>query len=111
MKRDQGGGFWDGEDGNFPYPLHVFPPATHLGWALGCDKDVCPVVGVSCEGIEDKTMALLTAIEEDHPQEVKGVCSKFIGRRELFNLKCSINYDTSGASSRRGKGKVHILER
>jgi hypothetical protein len=104
--RDQGGDFWDGEDGDFPYPLRVFSPATPLDWALGCDKDVCPVVGVSCEGIEDKTMALLTAIEEDHPREVKGVCSKSRGRRELLNLECSINYDTSARPLGVGKARL-----
>lgn len=31
-------------------------------------------------------MALLTAIEEDHPLEVKSACSKSRGRRELLNL-------------------------
>jgi hypothetical protein len=67
-----------------------FSPTTPLYWALGCDKDVCHVVGVSCEGIENKTMALLTAIEVDHPQEVKGACSKSRGRKELLNLECCI---------------------
>jgi hypothetical protein len=60
---------------------------------------------------KDTTMALLTAIEEDHPWEVKGVCSKTRGRRELLNLECSINYDTAVVSSRCGKGKAHVLQR
>jgi hypothetical protein len=67
------------------------------------------VVGVSCEGIEDKTTAFLTAIEEDHPRVVKGACSKSRGKMELLNLECSLNYGTSGASSRRGKYKAHVL--
>jgi hypothetical protein len=89
--------------------LWCFSPGTPLDWALGCDKDVCPMMGVLCEGIEDNTMALLTAIEKDHPREVKGVCSKSRGKRELLNLECSINYGTSSTSSTRGKGKGHIL--
>jgi hypothetical protein len=61
--RDQGDDLWDEEDGDFPYPLDVFPPAMPLDWALGCED---PVVGFSCEGFEDMTLALLKAIEEDH---------------------------------------------
>lgn len=60
---------------------------------------------------KDTTMALLTPVEEDHPREVKGVCSNTRGKRELLNLECSINCDTAGASSRRGKGKAHVLQR
>jgi len=33
-----------------------------LDWALFCVKGICSVVGVSCEGLEDQTVALLTAI-------------------------------------------------
>ena len=29
-------------------------------------------VGGSCEGLKDETVALLIAIDEDHPQEEKG---------------------------------------
>jgi hypothetical protein len=52
-------------------------------------------------------VALLIAIGEDNLLEVKGACSYSRGRRELLNLECSINYDLTGASSRRGKCKVH----
>ena len=85
----------DGEEGDF------CPPITSLDWALFCVKNVCPRVGVSCD---DQTMALLTAIDEDSPWEIKGVCSISRGRRELLNLACSINYENTGVSSRRGKG-------
>jgi hypothetical protein len=44
------------------------------------------------EGIQD--------LIEDTPRKLKGT-------RELLNLECSFNYDAKGASSRRGKGKVH----
>jgi hypothetical protein len=57
-------------------------------------------VGVSCEKNKDYTVALLTAIEEDHTRVVKGACSNPRGRRELLNQECSINYDTAGTSSR-----------
>jgi hypothetical protein len=87
--------------------LGIFPPVTPLDWAHFCVKDIGPVVGLSCEGYEDQTVALLTAIENDHYREVKGACSR--GRRELLNLECSINYESTGASSRCGKGKAHVF--
>jgi hypothetical protein len=80
----------DGEEGDF------WPPITLLDWALFCVKNVCPMVGVSCEGVEDQTMALLTAIDEDSPWEIKRVCFISRGRRELLNLACSINYENTG---------------
>jgi hypothetical protein len=52
-------------------------------------------------------VALLVAIENDHIREAKGVCSR--GRRELLNLQNSINYDSTGTSSRWEKGKAHIF--
>lgn len=54
-------------------------------------------------------LRLLTAIEDDHFREVKGACSKDRDRRELLNLECSINYDIASTSSRRWKGKAHML--
>jgi hypothetical protein len=75
---------WDGEDfwdgrTDFSYPLGDFSPATRLDL---------------CEGFEDTKV--------DLPRKGKG-------RRELLNLECSINYDSKGASSRRGKGKAHAF--
>jgi hypothetical protein len=67
------------------------------------------VVGFSCEGLEDQIVALLTAIEEDHYQEQKGAYFKSRGKRELLNLEFSINYDTTRAASRRGKGKPLVF--
>jgi hypothetical protein len=65
------------------------------------------VVRLLCEGNEDQIVALLTAIREDHSRDVKGVY--FRGRRELINLKCSINYENSGAPSRQGKGTARFF--
>jgi hypothetical protein len=45
--RDKGGELRDGEDGDNP-----------LDWALFCVMDICSVVGISCEGHEDQTVAL-----------------------------------------------------
>jgi hypothetical protein len=49
-----------------------------LDWDLDIDKDVCPMVGVSCEGFEDSTLAPLSAIEENPPWEVKSARSKTV---------------------------------
>jgi hypothetical protein len=98
------------DDGDFPFPMESFPPVTPLDLALFCAENICPMVGVSCEGNKEQTVALLTTIEEGHPREVKGSCSNPRGRRELLNLECSIKYDTSGASSRSGKhSRAHIF--
>jgi hypothetical protein len=35
-------------------------------------------------------------------------CQKTKGKRELLNLKSSINYGDVSAPSRRGKGKAHM---
>ncbi len=78
----------------FSLPSRFFSPATPLDWALFCVQDICPVVGISCEGHEDQTVALLTVIEEGHLREEKGACSKSRGKRELLNLECTINFET-----------------
>jgi len=66
---------------NFPSLMETFPPVTPLDWALFCVENICPVVGVSCEENKDQTVAVQTAIEENHPQEVKGACPNPRGRR------------------------------
>jgi hypothetical protein len=71
--------------------------------------NICPVVGVSCEGSKYQTVALLATIEEDNVWEIKGAYSKSRGRRELLHLECFINYDTTRASSRCRKGKAHVF--
>jgi hypothetical protein len=88
--RGKGGTYRDGDDGDFPSPLDFVPPITPLDWALFCVKDVCLVVGVLCEGLEDQIVALLTAIGEDHSREENEAYSKSRGKRELLNLEFSI---------------------
>jgi hypothetical protein len=97
MVKDKGGDQRDeedGEDGDFPSPRGFFFPCHSFGLALFCVQDICPVVGISCEGHEDQTVALLTVIEEGHLREEKGACSKSRGKRELLNLECTINFET-----------------
>jgi hypothetical protein len=57
---------------------------------------------------EDQIVALLTDIEEgDHAWEIKGVHSR--GIRELFNLECFTNYESTCASFTHGKGKAQFF--
>jgi hypothetical protein len=104
--REQRDDFLDGDDRDFPYPLGIFTP---LDWALVCIKDVGPVKGVSSEGNVEKPSTHVGHRRGSFSGGTRGLHSKSRGRRELLNLECSINYDTLGASSRRGEGKAHIL--
>jgi hypothetical protein len=94
---DQGAEGWVGEEGDSPYPLGVFPPDMTLDWVS--------------DGVEDEntSFALLDAIEEDFHQVYKGKRLKIKRRRELQNLKSSINYGDVSVPSRSGKGKAQIL--
>jgi hypothetical protein len=94
---EQGDELWDGEDGDFPLPLGVFPPDWALDWELESD-----------EGL-DPSLAILDAIEENFHRGVKAAPPKSKGRREVLNLARSINYWDSCASSRRKKGKAHMV--
>lgn len=49
------GGGW-----GFPLPCGDFPAVTPLDWALFCVENICHVVGVSCEGNKDQTVALFS---------------------------------------------------
>jgi hypothetical protein len=52
---------------------------------------------------------LLGAIEEDFHRVKKGKRLKIKGRREVLNLKGSINYGDASVSSRSRKGKAQVL--
>jgi hypothetical protein len=73
---------------------------------LVCVKDVGPVKGVSCEGNVDKTITPVDHRRGSFLGGTGGLLSKSRGRRELLNFECSTNYDTLGASSRRGKARL-----
>jgi len=72
-------------------------------------KNLCHVVGLSCDGFEDQMLALFSAIEASRNQAFAGYVSKVYfkpgtkGNRELQWLDCSINYDKKGGQSNRGK--------
>jgi len=65
---------------------------------------------LNTEGLPRPVLRAGTSIPgQDHKLFVEAVATprKVKHRRELLNLDCSINYDAKGASSRRGKGKLH----
>lgn len=61
-------------------------------------------------GNKEKTLALLTSIEEEHRcEELASLSNLGIkGIEELKNLECSINCDATGECSSRDKGKTHV---
>jgi hypothetical protein len=94
---DRGDEVWDLVDGDSSYPLGVFHLDMPLDWALDGDED------------EDPSSAFLDAIEEDFHRKAKVARPKSKGRRELLNLKSSINQGEASASSRHWKGKAHMM--
>jgi len=96
VAQEQGDELWDGEDDDFPLPLGVFPPDWAVDWELESD------------GLEP-SLAILDAIEENFHRRVKAARPESKGRREVLNLASSINYGDSCASSRRRKGKAHMV--
>jgi hypothetical protein len=55
---------------------------------------------------EDPSFAISNAFEEDFHRVAKVACLKTKGRREMLNLKSSINYGNASASSREGKARL-----
>jgi len=57
------------------------------------------------DGLEVESLAILDAITEDFYRDQLVACKKTKGKRELLNLKSSVNYGDVSAPSRRRKGK------
>jgi hypothetical protein len=57
---------------------------------------------------EDPSLAIMYAIEEEFHRERIIARQKTKGKRELLNLKSSINYDNASAPSKHWKGKAHM---
>jgi hypothetical protein len=53
----------------------------------------------------------MDAIEEDFHRVKKGAHLKIKGRRDVLNLKSSIDHGYASLPSRRRKGKAQVLER
>jgi hypothetical protein len=74
-----------------------FRPKCPWDWAWDSEED------------EDLSLSILDAMEEDFHREAKVARHKSKGRKELLNLKSSINYSDASASSWRWKDKVHMM--
>jgi hypothetical protein len=87
---DQGDEVWDGEDGVSPFPLGVYPPD---------EEDEAPLLAILDARVS----------EEEFHRESMVVRQKTKGKKEMLNLKSSINYGDDYATSRRRKGKAHMM--
>jgi hypothetical protein len=112
--RDQGGELWDGVDGDSPKPLNVNPPTGFslseviVEWDDGSDDFFLdPLDWIYSDEDEDLTLVLSNAVEEDLHREVEVARPKSKGKRELFNLKSSVNYGDTYTSNQRRRGKAH----
>jgi len=56
----------------------------------------------------EEFLAIRDAMEEEFYQDKMITHQKTKGKRELLNLKSSINYGNTNAPSRRQKGKTHM---
>jgi hypothetical protein len=80
---------------------HSVAPA----WVVERVMEFCHVVGLSCDGLEDKLVALFTDIEATRAQCGAGIINDLSGRmgnrgtRELKCLVSSVNYDVKGGRS------------
>lgn len=105
-------------EGSEPLSVHPLAMGAEQGapnlvssnWVVQRVKNLCHLVGLSCDGFEDQMLALFSAIEASRNHTfagyVSGVCFKAgtKGNQELKRLDSSVNYDNRGQSNR-GKGK------
>jgi hypothetical protein len=83
-------------------------------WVVERVKDFCHVVGLSCDGFEDKLMSLFNDIEAHRYSNGVVTDNNFNakfgsrGQREVKRLECLVNYDGKGGHSLRlaRKGRV-----
>jgi hypothetical protein len=82
--------------------------SCYSNWVIQCANAIYPIVGVSYEGHKLQFLALLTHIEAERRNGAVGVMSGCgtKGKREVNNLKCSINYDARGSCSSHGSRKM-----
>jgi hypothetical protein len=78
--------------------LGILHPDMPLDWAM--------------DGVhgEDPSSAILDAIEDEFYREKMIARQRIKGRRELLNLKSSINYGDASTPSRHWKCKVHMMK-
>jgi hypothetical protein len=59
--------------------------------------------------MDKESLAILDAMEEEFHRDKMIAHQKTKGKRELLNLKSSINHGDVSAPSRRWKGKAHMI--
>ncbi|XP_041009938.1 uncharacterized protein LOC121254039 [Juglans microcarpa x Juglans regia] len=91
-------------DGDIVAPLVSLPLIAD--WILPKVNEIQQFVGISHGGCEDQFNELIIVIEASRTLETK---SSFKKSRELQRLFSTINYDTKGGSSTRGKSKGRVL--
>jgi hypothetical protein len=89
-------------------------------WVVDRVKNIYQIIGLSCEGSEDKLVAIFEEIEDARDSSLEGSKTKFPssqrvkGQRELNRLAWSINYEKKGVQSvserHRGRGPSRSYE-
>lgn len=79
--QDQGVEVWDGEDGVSSFPLGVYLPNMHLDWVEDCEEDEVLLLDIFDASVSEEEFLLESMVTR---QKTKG-------RREVLNLKNSIN--------------------
>jgi hypothetical protein len=79
-------------------------------WVLQLVMVFSHIVGLSCDGLEGKLLALFEDIIASNGGKAPGSSSRASkkGTRELNNLFSSINYDARSGGSSRGRNKVRV---
>jgi len=74
------------------------------------DLSLCfQTLGVSHEENENDFLDFMALIDAEHRLEAPISIPKFKGCREVKNLECTINYDTKGFGSSRGKVRGPLM--
>jgi hypothetical protein len=90
---------WDGEDGVSSFPLGVYLPDMHLDWPGDCEEDEVLLLDILDASVS----------EEEFLRKSMVARQKTKGRREVLNLKNSINYGDDYATSWHRKSKTHKM--
>jgi hypothetical protein len=87
-------------------PLNAYSPASgglgHSDWVIQCANAIYPILGMSFASHNLQLLAFLTCLEEE--RRIGDGCTK--GKREIKNLKSSINYDAKSSCTYRGKRRT-----
>lgn len=79
--------------------MGVYPPDMHLDWAGDGEEDEVPLLAILDTSVSE---------EEFHRESIVAR-QKTKGRRDVLNLKSSINYGDDYATSQHQKSKAHMM--